>query len=273
MQERIDFKEICKEIICDEVYKKNIDELSKDELNILKIDIDTNYSNYRKRLNEMAKILGWDIEKYRDKKRRIMIPIEEKEFCKSAFKSRNSLIFKEIKKGKKVDDNLEIIKLELDRLFNVIENTFDKDKAKILKENLIYACKYNIIKKIYEIKKPLIDRIFSSMENIRDFGTLINDEDALYLIQVYENILEIIDKVWKEIVYIYCDIRNSEIDDYVIYEDGEYKIDENHLVSLPEDVVFKAINEYETKIKKQVFETELQKKEVELILNEIRNAR
>lgn len=68
-KEGIYFKQICREIKCEEIYKKDIGKLNQNELYY--IDIYMNYGNYGKNLNRMAKELGWDIEKYKDKRGRI----------------------------------------------------------------------------------------------------------------------------------------------------------------------------------------------------------
>ncbi|WP_315082000.1 hypothetical protein [uncultured Clostridium sp.] len=59
MRDKIDFKEICREIRCEENYSKEIKKLNDNEKYYLDIDVENNYKNMKKNLLKLLPVLNY----------------------------------------------------------------------------------------------------------------------------------------------------------------------------------------------------------------------
>lgn len=218
----VDFKEICIEMRSEETYVKDYGSLTEDEKYYLDEDIKNNYKNMKKNLKDLITALGLDINKYVKENGAILIPIEEKEFCKRAYLNRTSAAAKKLRGKKKTELSFSDIEDEILSLCAAIDKTPEIEDPEMLKGRIMCTQNYEVLKKINEIKGPLYKFILDSMSSILEGNISINGSDASYLIDIYFRSIERETDVWKKIVRKYSEIRDEEIENFI---DDEIPID------------------------------------------------
>jgi len=242
MEEKVDFKEICKEIRCKEIYSKSINELNKDELYYLDSDLENNYKNMKKEFKKLITALNGDINEYINGNK-IEIPREEKEFCKRAYIKRTSSLGKKIRGVSKKDITLEEIENELKEIGEVALNTMQKDIAEFEMGKIAYAQNYQVLKRIEQVKVIVEKYIYDKMRNIRIDDISLSGEDAICLIDYYTLMIKGMSEKWDEIVENYKDIRDTDVDSRIACneETGEYFVDEKAQLLEPIDILAEAL--------------------------------
>lgn len=239
---KIDFKEICREIRCEEYYSKKLEELTDNERYYLDTDVENNYKNMKKNLLELLPVLGLDPDNYK-KGNKILIPIDEKEFCKRAYKERTSSIGKKMRGKSKKEITYEDIEKEIESIEKIAFQTLSEEDAKMEIGKIKYEQNYHILRKIEELKKVLEDYIYKKIKNITIEDFMLSRPDALYLIDYFaQEVVKTLEK-WEDVVKNYKDIRNEEIFSRVAFNEktGEYYTDESIEFASPESVLKKSL--------------------------------
>jgi hypothetical protein len=242
MCEKIDLKEICKEIRCEETYSKSIDKLNESERYYLDIDLENNYKNMKKEFKNLMIALNIDINDYINGNK-IEIPIEDKAFCKRAYQMRKSSIAKKIRGVSKKDITLEEIENELKEIGEVALNTMQKEVAEFELGKIAYAQNYQVLKRIEQVKVIAEKYIYDKMLKIRNDDISLSGEDAICLIDYYILMIKGISEQWDKIVENYKDIRDADVDSRIICneETGEYYVDKKVELLEPIDVLAQAL--------------------------------
>lgn len=242
MCEKIDFKEICKEIRCEQTYSKGINELNESEKYYLEIDLENNYKNMKNEFIKLMIALNIDINDYKNGNK-IEIPIEDKEFCKRAYQKRTSSIGKKIRGKSKYDITLEEVENEIKEIGDVAFNTMQKEIAEFELGKIVFAQNYHVLKRVEEVKEVVEKYIYDKMKNIRNDDISLSAEDAICLIDYFVLMIKGSSERWSKIVEDYKDIRDVDVDSRIDFDEktGEYYIDKNIQLMKPIDVLTKAL--------------------------------
>ncbi len=253
MRRKIDFKEICREIRCEENYLKKIEELTSDERYYLDIDVENNYKNMKANLIELLPAIGINPEKYKVGSK-ILIPIEEKEFCKRAYKERTSPIGKKIRGKSKKEITFEEIDKEIKGIEEVAFQSMSKEDAEFEIGKIKYEQNYHTLKRIEEVKMVIEENIYDKMRNLTLEDIDLSGADAICLIDFLVDMIVITSKEWQEVVKHYKSIRNNDSDSRIVANEstGEYYVDENINFKTPQTILKEALIEKRKKLIEQI---------------------
>ncbi|MBS6599425.1 MAG: hypothetical protein ACLR02_00940 [Clostridium sp.] len=244
MGEKIDFKEICKEIKCEEIYGKKVEELNNDEMYYLNTYLEDNYKNMKRNLLELLPTLNLDPNQYKVGGK-ILIPIEEKEFCKRAFKLRTASISKKMRGKSKKEITIEDIEKEIESIEKIAYEVMSEEEAKFEVGKIKYQQNLYTLKKIEEVKSVVQKNIYDKMEQLMLTDFSLNGQDATLLIDFYSQMIEIYSKQWDDIVKSYKEIKEENIESRVVTDDStyEYYVDESIELKNPQSILKEALEE------------------------------
>lgn len=252
MVDKIDFKQICREIRCEETYKKQISELSSEEKYYLDIDVENNYKNMRKNLLELLPAINLDPEKYKVGNR-ILIPIAEKEFCKRAYKERTTSIGKKMRGKSKKEITIEDIDKEIESIEKIANEVMPKDEAEFEVGKIKYQQNLHTLKKIEEVKSEVQKNIYDKIEQLMLTDVSLSGADAICLIDFYSQMIEVYSGQWEDLVRCYKEIRDEDVMSRIITDEstGEYYADENIKLKEPQSILKEALKESHKKYRRE----------------------
>lgn len=171
------------------------------------------YKGCLKKVKDIFGKFGINNDVLKDNKGKYLINSNQRENISELITSYTSKSMKKIRKLKFEEIAIGELEVKYSLVESILKESLNEElfQEELIKMDLI--TNYHLLKGISEVEKEGLEEVKSNIDEIKPFITekFLNQEDKVMLLNFYNELIKNTSNMWKDIVEIYCEVREVEM--------------------------------------------------------------